>query len=432
MKPGKERKPGLPTLHERPAATNKQQTSVQRIEAATVKKWTTQVRFSEKESLDAEALFNKFDVEGTGLLSRGALIFLLREIGLEKVMGDQFSASARLAFDAHSADSHFLSLPEFKQMYYLISSKHPELLPRSTRLTITILSAKGLPPADPNGKSDPYCICQVVGKPASKSQTRHIDKTLDPWWGEEFDDKYGYDDGDPLLFEVWDYERASGGELLCRTTLASSEFHRPGGFDGKLKLSDACPKGYSPTLKVKVEVQGMPPAPPNLRIQMLSAKGLPPADLNGKADPYCLFEITGKPYSKYQTKRQNKTLEPVWNEECDDKYRYEEGDDLLFSVYDWDKGTKGGNDKAELLGKAVLKNSEFHKPGGFSGDLPLTEVLLKGYNPTISLKVTVLALEEPPPVAAAPAPTGSKEGALEGDGGVEATAKIEGVAAVPN
>jgi len=366
-------------------ATGKQLTCVQRIEVATVKK--TQVIFSEAQSLDAEALFNKYDVEGTQLLSRGALTELLRDIGLEEALGSDFGASSRLAFDAHSADSHFLSLAEFKQLYYLVSTRHPKLLPRPTRLKITIMGARGLPPADANGKADPYCSVQVIGKPSSRSTTRHIDKTLDPWWGEEFDDKYGYDDGDKLLFECFDYDKGSKGDLLCRATLDSSEFHRAGGFDGKLTLVDG-PKAYSPTLKVRVTVNGLPAGPPNMIVRILSAKALPPTDANGKADPFCIMQLVGKPYSRSQTKVLTKTLEPTWDEEFDDKHRYEEGDSILFEVRDYD----GKGKPADLLGRVTLPSADFHKEGGFKGTLTLGDCP-KGFAPSLNVQVNIVALE---------------------------------------
>merc|ERR1719240_2454194 len=153
----------------------------QRIEQATVHR--TQVSMTELMVQDAEALFAAHDSEGTALLSRGALTELLREVGLETKMGDAFSATARLAFDAHSADSHFLSLPEFKQLYYVVNQRYPALLPRKPFLRIHVYSASGLPPADFNGKSDPFVITQLSGKPQSKSQTTVVEKTLDPVWG---------------------------------------------------------------------------------------------------------------------------------------------------------------------------------------------------------------------------------------------------------
>jgi len=230
-------------------------TCAQRIEYATVQR--TQVSMTENMVQDAEALFNSHDSEGTALLSRGALTELLRQVGLEGVMSEAFGPTARLAFDAHSADSHFLSLAEFKQLYYVVNQRYPGLLPRPPFLKIWIYSAKGLPPADVNGKSDPFAVVQIPGKPSSKSQTRHMDKTLDPVWKEEFYDKYMYEKGDPLEFIVMDYDRgATDYELLGKGRLLSSDFHKPGGFEGDIQLK-APPehKGlYNPTIRVKVIV----------------------------------------------------------------------------------------------------------------------------------------------------------------------------------
>merc|ERR1712232_431474 len=389
-------------------AAMKAMTCSQRIKAATVKK--TQVFITETQALDAEALFYKYDTEATNLLSRGNLTELLKEIGLDKDMGEAFSASAQLAFDAHSADSHFLSLPEFKQLYYYIGSWKPKLLPRDTKLRITVMGARGLPPADANGKADPFCILMCQGKPRSKSMTQVKEKTLDPWWGEDFNDNYGYEEnGESLLFEVHDYDKGSESQLMCTAVLPSTEFDRAGGFDGLLplvidkKFKQGCPfdtKGFSPVLKVRVYVAGQPVPPPRLRIGITSAKGLPPADPNGKSDPFCSVMIIGKPYSKGSTKVIPKTLDPVWEEELSGKYRYEDGDHLIFEVRDYD----GKGSKSELLGRAVLENAKFHKKGGFVGNLSLVDVAkgqrppdsgAKVYTPTLQLNVSIRDFDSP-------------------------------------
>jgi len=214
---------------------------------------------------DAEALFAAHDSEGTALLSRGALTELLRQVGLEAKMGDAFGATARLAFDAHSADSHFLSLAEFKQLYYVVNQRYPGLLPRKPFLKILVFAAAGLPPADFNGKSDPFVVMQIPGKPQSKSQTTIQEKTLDPVWGkpgigEEFYDKYAYEEGDALEFTVMDYDKGcTDFEVLGKGRLLCEEFHRYGGFDGnvQMKCPPDAPKGYAPTLRVKVIVNAL-------------------------------------------------------------------------------------------------------------------------------------------------------------------------------
>lgn len=245
------------------APTKKELTCAQRIEAQTVKR--SQVVMTDKQVQDSEALFTACmafkDADGVAHLSRGSLTECMREMGLEEVMRDKFKPTVRLAFDAYSADSHFLTLPEFKQLYYLLSSKHPKILPRKPNLHIFIISAKGLPAADPNGKSDPFCISEVLGKPRSRAQTRHIDKTLSPIWNEEVDDRYLWEPGDTLEFSVMDFD-ADGADMLGKARLSASEFQRPGGFEGELKLQ--CPEGKQfqfhsqgkdPTLKVRVLVR---------------------------------------------------------------------------------------------------------------------------------------------------------------------------------
>lgn len=238
-------------------------TCAQRIEAAT--RHRVQVSLTEMMVQDAEALFKAHDNEGTQLLSRGALTELMREIGLETLMGDAFGPTARLVFDSHSADSHFLSMQEFKHLYYVISTKYPGLLPRTPFLDIHIISAKGLPPADVNGKADPFVVWQIPGKPQSKAQTTHKDKTLEPVWRERFHDKYTYEEGDPIKFTVYDFDYgAKEFESIGEGRLPSSEFHKQGGYEGEIRLivPPECGKGFSPTLKLKVLVNALEPKKP--------------------------------------------------------------------------------------------------------------------------------------------------------------------------
>lgn len=422
-------------------AGGKQMTCAQRIEAATTTK--AQVNITENQMWDAEALFRKYDTDRTQLLTRGALTDLLKEIGLDKKLGDSFPASSRLAFDAHSADHHFLALPEFKQLYHHISTWHPTLLPRAPTLSITLMGARDLPPSDTNGKADPFCtvVCcktdasgKIVSeKKWSKATTKVVEKTLNPWWGEDHHDKYGYDEGDSLLFQVYDWDKGDKSELMCRAILPASEFHRPGGFNAtvplEVLLSDA-PRGLKPVLKTKVCVRGMPEPEPRLRVTIHSAVGLPPADSNGKSDPFCSFQIVGKPFSKSVTKIINKSLEPVWNENFTGKFRYEDGDDLFFEVRDYD----GKNAKPELLGRCALPNAEFAKMGGFHGDVPMFDVArgcipssdTQGYKPT--LKLTAFLTDMMPPFSGEAAPEASAAAPSAGCGG-PAGGPAEGVVA---
>jgi len=258
--------------------------------------------------------------------------------------------------------------------------KAPPVSVAGSRLRVVVRSASGLRAADfsfGGGKSDPFCICQIRGKPDLKIQTRHISKTLEPVWEEEHEFDL-YELGDSLEFTVFDHDKGSASDLLGKVTLASGDFDRAGGFEGELKLRE-CGKGYSAVLSVAVEVlpPETPEAPPisvpgsMLKVFIISAKGLRAADWSlrggGKSDPYCVCEIKGKPSSKCTTRHIRKTLSPTWKEEHD-IHDYVHGDALEFTVFDYDAGSA-----ADLLGKAVLHCREFDRDGGFTGDLRLRE-----------------------------------------------------------
>ncbi|CAK8986779.1 unnamed protein product [Durusdinium trenchii] len=380
--------------------TIKAQNCAQRIEVATTSR--SQVVISDLAAADAENLFALYDFDGISLLPRGSLTEVLRDVGLEKELGDDFAAFSKLAFDSHSADSHFLSPHEFKQLYYRLMHRYPRLLPRTPALRVTVYGAKNLPPADVNGKADPYCTMQLAGKPHIKTRTRHLEKTLEPRWGEELTGNYAYQEGDDLLFEVVDYDKGSlQGDLMCSCVVPNKEFHRPGGFDGSWPMTLAPElaklKGYTPALRVRIQVMAFPEPPPRMTILIRHAEGLPPADANGKSDPFCSMQLVGKPYSRSTTTIKSRTLEPVWNETLTDKHRYEVGDSISFKVWDYDKA--GGND---LLGECVLDGSQFHKPGGFDGELKLETSETK-YTPCISVKILVREVEEATAAAAAAA-----------------------------
>lgn len=108
-------------------------------------------------------------------------------------------------------------------------------------LDITLIGARGLRNADSvkvkgEGLSDPYCTCEIVGKPHSRIKTRLVKDSLDPIWdyqGEIQD----FEDGDSLTFCVWDFDQGDDDDLLGKVTLNSSQFY-PAGYDGEVPLED--------------------------------------------------------------------------------------------------------------------------------------------------------------------------------------------------
>lgn len=57
--------------------------------------------------------------------------------------------------------------------------RYPKLLPRSPKLRVTVYSAKGLPPADVNGKADPYCTMQLAGGDLEVSTERILKAVME-------------------------------------------------------------------------------------------------------------------------------------------------------------------------------------------------------------------------------------------------------------
>jgi len=279
----------------------------------------------------------------------------------------------------------------------------PRVSQEGSRLRVTMISAKGLRAADwslrGKGSSDPYCTCEVKGKPDLQVSTKHINKTLEPVWDEEHE-LPAYEHGDCLLFKVFDHDRGSSADLLGRASLLCRDFDREGGFEGDLILLESG-TGPGATLKVRVEVLPplMPDAPPvsipgcRLQVTMKSAKNLRAADWSfrgkGSSDPYCVCEIEGKEELCAKTKHIKKTLDPAWNESHELPV-YERGDSLVFKVYDYDRGSS-----SDLLGRVVLAGRDFDREGGFEGELRLLESG-KGSKATLCVKVEVLPPLLPP------------------------------------
>jgi len=72
-------------------------------------------------------------------------------------------------------------------------------------LSVTVVSADDLPPADIGGKADPYVVL-IMKKAQIKSKTRVVNESLNPVWNQTFD--FVLEDGlhDMLMLEVWDHD----------------------------------------------------------------------------------------------------------------------------------------------------------------------------------------------------------------------------------
>lgn len=268
----------------------------------------------------------------------------------------------------------------------------------SVPLKVTFINARGLRSADWVGKSDPYCMCEIPGKPDARIKCDATTDPLNPEWNATVDLK-DFCTGESLTFVVADTDVIKADDGLGSVALNPEQFLE-NGFEGELQLT-GCGDGVEAFLTVKVEV-----IHPKVTVTVVSAKGLRDADFIGTSDPYCLCEVDGRADTQFQTAACKESTNPVWDHEAVVS-NYKAGDALQFTIRDSDPAKPD-----DMLGKLTISAEQFHN-GGFEGTLPLTDTGAKE-EATLSVKVQIgEKLEEPmtesapaeaPPAEASPSP----------------------------
>ncbi|GAA6019595.1 hypothetical protein JCM10207_006938 [Rhodosporidiobolus poonsookiae] len=92
-----------------------------------------------------------------------------------------------------------------------------QILPResinnSGVLRVELLDGKGLPSADRNGKSDPYCVFELNEERVFKSEV--VKKTLAPVWNEKFEVPVPSREAGKFVVEVFDWDRVGTADKL--------------------------------------------------------------------------------------------------------------------------------------------------------------------------------------------------------------------------
>merc|ERR1712176_1627031 len=77
------------------------------------------------------------------------------------------------------------------------------------------------------GRSDPYCVVEIPGKPHTKARTQIIPNTANPYWNYEHT-IVDYAPGDALLFTVWESKPIQGDRAIGRVSLVSDQFYPDG------------------------------------------------------------------------------------------------------------------------------------------------------------------------------------------------------------
>eukprot|EP00929_Paragymnodinium_shiwhaense_P061822 TRINITY_DN30891_c0_g3_i1.p1 TRINITY_DN30891_c0_g3~~TRINITY_DN30891_c0_g3_i1.p1 ORF type:complete len:2524 (-),score=786.84 TRINITY_DN30891_c0_g3_i1:106-7218(-) len=131
--------------------------------------------------------------------------------------------------------------------------------PVQYKLKVKIVGAKGLRNADTTsggwykakdkGFSDPYCVCEIVGKPDKKISTPAIQDDLNPVWNHQGAFPV-FEETDELFFQVFDEDEHDNHEALGDVTLKAKEFI-PDGFKGDIALLNAG-EGIKAVLQLRI------------------------------------------------------------------------------------------------------------------------------------------------------------------------------------
>ncbi|XP_011078421.1 synaptotagmin-5 [Sesamum indicum] len=104
-------------------------------------------------------------------------------------------------------------------------------------LSVTVISADDLPPADLMGKADPYVVL-TMKKTEMKNKTRVVNDSLNPVWNQTFD--FVVEDGlhDMLILELWDHD-TFGKDLMGRCILTLTRVLLEGEYKDTIPLDGA-------------------------------------------------------------------------------------------------------------------------------------------------------------------------------------------------
>ncbi|KAL2228847.1 UNVERIFIED_CONTAM: Synaptotagmin-5 [Sesamum indicum] len=104
-------------------------------------------------------------------------------------------------------------------------------------LSVTVISADDLPPADLMGKADPYVVL-TMKKTEMKNKTRVVNESLNPVWNQTFD--FVVEDGlhDMLILELWDHD-TFGKDLMGRCILTLTRVLLEGEYKDTIPLDGA-------------------------------------------------------------------------------------------------------------------------------------------------------------------------------------------------
>ncbi|XP_071696771.1 synaptotagmin-5-like isoform X2 [Rutidosis leptorrhynchoides] len=127
-----------------------------------------------------------------------------------------------------------------------VDSKRKTVIVRGV-LSVTVISAEDLPPADLMGKADPFVVL-TMKKTGTRNKTRVVNENLNPIWNQTFD--FVVEDGlhDMLIVEVWDHD-TFGKDFMGRCILTLTRVILEGEYKDSFQVDEA--KSGKLTLNLK-------------------------------------------------------------------------------------------------------------------------------------------------------------------------------------
>jgi len=240
--------------------------------------------------------------------------------------------------------------------------------PDDLSVRVKILAANELQKKEWLPHLDTYCVCDIPGKSHSRFETPIVYYDQNPVWNHE-QEVYDYAIGDPLFFTVFHKSDRSRKDITLGVyRLSPGEFF-PRGAELQVPLDQA----GTPDAKLQVKIDVLRrKANPRARLDVMvqSASGLRENSFGGKANAYCICMIPGKPQTRFRTKTIMNNQRPEWNERGD-ILDFDVGDQLEFSVYDKEQGSRQPK-RDDILGRGILSTDKIF-PDGFEGQLKLEE-----------------------------------------------------------
>jgi hypothetical protein len=234
------------------------------------------------------------------------------------------------------------------------------------QLYVEALYGTDIPAVDRGGTSDPYIAIQLVGNDL-RLISRFVENSLNPVWNHRIGPLRGFSVGNDLLrIQVVDKDRVQGSpddDIIGQVDVPVREI--PLGFvvertfallkcDSKGKVEKKAKPGSGGTVALKINAvwPGQEPWDDSpwgwplytAVVEFSSAANLPAADAGGKSDPYVVAKVLPAWNSqKTKTKTQDKTLDPVWNEQK--TFLLGSGPDDKLQVLIYDHDSVGDDDK---------------------------------------------------------------------------------------